>query len=351
MRVAALFASGVFAVYDLDQQGELWATHITGTAAAARIGRVTDVEWLQLPSPVGALAAGQIAALCLCREARAACTGASRCSLPLCGKPPVLPCLALPRLCCMNHCCTCRLRPESDALVLPTRFDCHHTCGFAVLLTCPAGGGAVLAASLEDGSLGLFDTVHTADVRPRRNRMTRYRALLHTPPPAAASAAADGSASPTSMPWGLASGPPVAAPPLLPRAWVLLLRLLLQRGLPEACFRELGALAASVSRSGGPGGMAGPAEVAGGTVVDTEMALERLEDEVSCTTSLLAGPSPGPLSPAAASTLCAALACCLGGGLRCPNHALAKHISAVHAFKSGARQAAAVVAPSQSVGI
>ncbi|KAL4425017.1 hypothetical protein ABPG77_001795 [Micractinium sp. CCAP 211/92] len=194
VRVAALFASGVFAVYDLDQQGELWATHITGTAAAARIGRVTDVEWLQLPSPVG--------------------------------------------------------------------------------------GGAVLAASLEDGSLGLFDTVHTADVRPRRNRMTRYRALLHTPPPAAASAAADGSASPTSMPWGLASGPPVAAPPLLPRAWVLLLRLLLQRGLPEACFRELGALAASVSRSGGPGGMAGPAEVAGGTVVDTEMALERLEDEI-----------------------------------------------------------------------
>ncbi|KAL4422261.1 hypothetical protein ABPG75_008458 [Micractinium tetrahymenae] len=195
VRVAVLFASGVFAVYDLDQQGELWATHITGTAAAARVGRVTDIEWLQLPGPVG--------------------------------------------------------------------------------------GGAVLAASLEDGSLGLFDTVHTVDVRPRRTRMMRYRALLHTPPPAAAGGAgAGGIDGAPSLPWGLASGPPVAAPPLLPRAWVLLLRLLLQRGLPEACFRELGALAASISRGSGTGGVVGRAGMAGATAVDTEMALERLEDEI-----------------------------------------------------------------------
>lgn len=139
----------------------------------------------------------------------------------------------------------------------------------------------MLAASLEDGSLGLFDTVHTADVRPRRTRMTRYRALLHTPPPSASSAAGGGPAGPA-LPWGLASGSPIAAPPLLPRAWVLLLRLLLQCGLPEGCFQELGALAASVSRNGGDSGVPPRAEQAGTTEVDTEMALESLEDEVSC---------------------------------------------------------------------
>lgn len=161
----------------------------------------------------------------------------------------------------------------------------------------------MLAASLEDGSLGLYDTVHTADVRPRRTRMTRYRALLHTPPPeAAAPAAVDGGAGPASLPWGLAAGPPVAALPLLPRAWVLLLRLLLQRGLPEACFRELGALAACVSRAGGTTGAPG---LAGSTAVDTEMALERLEDEASpgfLPTRLLwhpAGPRFRVVAPAA----------------------------------------------------
>jgi hypothetical protein len=51
--VAVLFASGLFSAYDLDQAGELWATHTTGSAAAARVGRVTDVAWLPLPPPVG----------------------------------------------------------------------------------------------------------------------------------------------------------------------------------------------------------------------------------------------------------------------------------------------------------
>jgi hypothetical protein len=38
----------------------------------------------------------------------------------------------------------------------------------------------VLAASLEDGSLVLADTVHTVDVRPRRKRMLRYKAVLQS---------------------------------------------------------------------------------------------------------------------------------------------------------------------------
>lgn len=52
-RVALLFASGLFAAYDLDLSGELWATHTTASAAAARVGRVTDVGWLPLPGTVG----------------------------------------------------------------------------------------------------------------------------------------------------------------------------------------------------------------------------------------------------------------------------------------------------------
>ena len=43
----------------------------------------------------------------------------------------------------------------------------------------------MLAAALEDGSLGLFDTAHSMEVRPRRTRMLRYHALLHSPPPPA----------------------------------------------------------------------------------------------------------------------------------------------------------------------
>lgn len=178
-RLAVLFASGLCAVYDLDQQGELRPTHVTGAAWAARIGRTADVQWLPLPSPVGA--------------------------------------------------------------------------------------GTVLAASLEDGTLALFDTVHTMEVRPRRTRMLRYQAMLHAAAPSEA-----GASQPHA--WGLLAGPPpVAAPPLLPRAWGLLLRLLLQRGLPEAVFRELGALAAA---------LAGSATQASSRTLQAEQALERLEGEL-----------------------------------------------------------------------
>jgi hypothetical protein len=52
-RVAVLFASGLFAAFDLDRAGELWATHTTASAAAARVGRVSDVAWLPLPAPIG----------------------------------------------------------------------------------------------------------------------------------------------------------------------------------------------------------------------------------------------------------------------------------------------------------
>lgn len=126
----------------------------------------------------------------------------------------------------------------------------------------------MLAASLEDGSLALFDTVHSMDVRPRRARMQRYRSLLHSPPPPELAG----------TPWSLVPGPPVAAAPLLPHAWALLLRLLLQRGLPESAFRELAALAASIGRGGGAAGA--PLLAGSGMAVDTEMALEKLEDEV-----------------------------------------------------------------------
>lgn len=122
----------------------------------------------------------------------------------------------------------------------------------------------MLAASLEDGSLALFDTVHTIDVRPRRTRMLRYHAMLHTPPAPGAD---------PGQPWGLRAPPPTPAPPLLPRAWGLLLRLLLQRGLPEAVLRELGGLAASVQAANvGSGGA--------GRTLQVEQALERLEAEV-----------------------------------------------------------------------
>ena len=53
-RVAVLFTNGAFAAFDLDWQGDLVATHASGAAAAARIGRVTDVAWLPLPGAVGA---------------------------------------------------------------------------------------------------------------------------------------------------------------------------------------------------------------------------------------------------------------------------------------------------------
>lgn len=120
----------------------------------------------------------------------------------------------------------------------------------------------MLAASLEDGSLALFDTVHTIDVRPRRARMLRYQAMLHAAPPPGA--------DPGQL-WGLLAPPPTPAAPLLPRAWGLLLRLLLQRGLPEAVLRELGGLAASVQAGGGGGA---------GRGLQVEQALERLEAEV-----------------------------------------------------------------------
>lgn len=104
------------------------------------------------------------------------------------------------------------------------------------------------------------------EVRPRRTRMLRYQAMLHAPLPS--EAAAD-------QPWGLLAGPHVAAPPLLPRAWGLLLRLLLQRGLPEAVFRELGALAAVLTGSGSGGG-----PQASSRTLQAEQTLERLEGEV-----------------------------------------------------------------------
>ena len=53
-RVAALFANGLFAVYDLlELSGELRATHLSGAAATGRVGRVADIGWLPLPSPIG----------------------------------------------------------------------------------------------------------------------------------------------------------------------------------------------------------------------------------------------------------------------------------------------------------
>lgn len=120
----------------------------------------------------------------------------------------------------------------------------------------------MLAASLEDGTLALFDTVHTMEVRPRRTRMLRYQAMLHALPPSEAGAG---------QAWGVLAGPPVASPPLLPRAWGLLLRLLLQRGLPEAVFRELGALSAALAGSGAQ---------ASSRTLQAEQSLERLEGEV-----------------------------------------------------------------------
>jgi hypothetical protein len=144
-----------------------------------------------------------------------------------------------------------------------------------------AGGGAVLAATLADGALTLLDTVHSVDVRPRRARMQRYRAALHTPPPPRGGGSSRGGGG--EAVWGLAAAAPAAPLPLLPRAWGLLLRLLLQRGVPEAALRELGTLAASVGQG-----------VLGGRCADAEMALERLEADVSAA-RCPALPKPPPL--------------------------------------------------------
>lgn len=118
-------------------------------------------------------------------------------------------------------------------------------------LPVPVGGGSVLAAALADGGLALLDTVHNLDVRPRRMRMLRYRAALHAAP----AVGLGGRPAPR-----LAPPPPLATPGVLPHAWTLLLRVLLQRGLPESVFRELRALA---GRSG----------------LEVERVLERLEGE------------------------------------------------------------------------
>jgi hypothetical protein len=56
----------------------------------------------------------------------------------------------------------------------------------------------------------------------------------------------------------------------------LLLRLLLQRGVPVAAFQELGSLAASI----GGGGTAAAVPQSGTSAMDAEVALERLEAEV-----------------------------------------------------------------------
>jgi hypothetical protein len=52
----------------------------------------------------------------------------------------------------------------------------------------------------------------------------------------------------------LAPGTPISSPLLLPRSWVMLLRVLLQRGVAEGLFRHLAQLAASSqpSASGQP---------------------------------------------------------------------------------------------------
>lgn len=220
-------------------QGELRPTHVTGAAWAARIGRTADVQWLPLPSPVGEHLRGCLTATqgkgggeTACQRAVAGAIAAAPLGMPVC-VPATLP-----------PCCSDLPWPHLPA---------------------PAGAGTVLAASLEDGTLALFDTVHTMEVRPRRTRMLRYQAMLHAAAPSEA-----GASQPHA--WGLLAGPPpVAAPPLLPRAWGLLLRLLLQRGLPEAVFRELGALAAA---------LAGSATQASSRTLQAEQALERLEGEV-----------------------------------------------------------------------
>ena len=57
-RVAVLYSTGTFAVYDLDHSNELRPTIVTANLVSARLGRVADVEWLPLPAPVGAQCGG-----------------------------------------------------------------------------------------------------------------------------------------------------------------------------------------------------------------------------------------------------------------------------------------------------
>jgi hypothetical protein len=52
-RLAVLFASGIFAVYEVDPGGTLRGTTVSPGAARDRVGRVTDVGFLRMPEPIG----------------------------------------------------------------------------------------------------------------------------------------------------------------------------------------------------------------------------------------------------------------------------------------------------------
>lgn len=50
-RLAVLFASGTFAIFEVDREGELRRGAVGPAAGLARLGAVTDVE--PLPAPIG----------------------------------------------------------------------------------------------------------------------------------------------------------------------------------------------------------------------------------------------------------------------------------------------------------
>ncbi|KAL3161421.1 hypothetical protein ABBQ32_010311 [Trebouxia sp. C0010 RCD-2024] len=82
----------------------------------------------------------------------------------------------------------------------------------------PVGGGAVVALALEDGSLAFVDTSQAVESSSRKQRMQAFKHLL-------------GGSWPYPQPLGSSL--------LLPRPWALLLRLLLQQGVPEYLLHQL----------------------------------------------------------------------------------------------------------------
>ncbi|KAA6419923.1 MAG: hypothetical protein FRX49_10113 [Trebouxia sp. A1-2] len=89
----------------------------------------------------------------------------------------------------------------------------------------PVGAGAVVALALEDGSLAFADTSQAVEHSSRRQRMQAFKHLL-------------GGSWP--YPQGVLSPPqPLGSSLLLPRPWALLLRILLQQGVPEHLLQQL----------------------------------------------------------------------------------------------------------------
>ncbi|KAK9829709.1 hypothetical protein WJX72_007460 [[Myrmecia] bisecta] len=89
----------------------------------------------------------------------------------------------------------------------------------------PVGAGSVLTVAIDDGSLAFIDASQTLEQNSRKQRLQAFKHLVGGNWP---------------YPQGVLSPPPaLGSSLLLPRAWALLLRLLLQQAVPLATLKAL----------------------------------------------------------------------------------------------------------------